>query len=661
MPQAVEAEPTALDELALKNYLRLIGETLGAPPDRPLLPVVVRTLVDACESEELASMGEKANTQINLIRKVAETVKEGHLDVLILMAGRKTEYPVWAAFVHIPVRRSKPALRLIGSEFLLSLAEGRPFRKSVAVLAVRLADKPEIVKTNTVRYITKITDAARKAFTAADKGASASDLLLSRRIGAALAVQKQMRDPDSRKCVGSDRSLEKERVKEVANNLHGAVCNGDLVGVSVSVAFVLGLPWDTALDVPFLSRTDESYIAAIDVVEGRVVVRLEDILAGLAKVRDGCVPQSKAVRRPLPLQHAEILRTVCATTPEAKNLRELLSEIPSNTACVPGSEDQPTLVSSIAKFIASRGTAALAAGVDRPIAAYAFGAFGLIGNARYHYLSVSQAETNDACDRTYKWLGWGASVQMKESSTSIGSGVTPTKESILQIDEVRRTALENSRVGKRTKIDSLLEFHNFYALLCTHRAAFFTLARASREYAFTSKALAPDIPFTTLCDKAAGPWGGKTPLPMPNSLAIQIKLWHAHLCALDGRLKTFKWDKMSESRAHIAAVLRFEERPLFFLIRADGTVHIPGSSDLFPLDAKVKHDAYRNFVSNALRRAGVPGEFVDAASRHTVPFATVHSITSTVSAYQWLSHCAAGLDKVALELGIEPVAGLARK
>lgn len=655
MPDFSGARGEARPDFDEANFLAALVETLGAPPDRPLLPIAVQTLKLALDAAAVSRFGGRVYTIVRQVDHLSSKLTRGPRDLPLLMAGRASLYPVWSAFASIEIRKSNAALRLIGGEFLLSFLEGRRFRESIVSMAHSLPADLVAVTRSHYRYIAQIEVAVAKVATAANSGTPQAELLLNRRVAVAMAVQKQTRDNVLRTCVGGRRALPPERAREVGHAIHQGISEGNLSALAVSVCFLLGLPVEVGLDVRFVRAAGADYLAAIDPDAGYVVMRMRELLHDLARNGTNSQERQFELRRPLPTLHAKLLLSAYARNPGATCFRDLLGEDAQLIA--PGIADRMT---SVASFLNSRGAVAVAAGVDRHVAVYAVGALGLIGNARFHYLEVSQEEIQEACCKVYQWIGWGEAVSVGINTGSVGSRVMSSSDSIRQIDHFHRSRTESLRVGRRTKIESLLRFHNAYAVLCTSRAALFCMARAARSYAFNAASWSADIPYGTLRDKAAGPWAGETPLPIPTVLAAQIEYWRSHLAALDKRLAVFGWSNHTPARENIAAVLQCAEAPLFFTVSSTDSLEIPGSSEVFKHASEVKHDAFRHYLSNELRRVGVPGQFIDAASRHTVPHSSVSSITSCASTYQWLSQCAAALDEIAQKLGIFPMPGLGR-
>ncbi len=631
----------------------IVVAILQSPPERPLLANAVATLKMAFDSASAEKYGAAAVQLHKRIGELANVLPISPHDLQVLMCGRISKYPVWAILTS-RTKFTPLALRLIAAEFLMAFTLGRKFRRSIAERAKDLAGKPNET-TADLHYVARIEADALRQCLASAAGTPRRILLINNTVNAAIAVELQSRDPIKRQGASGQRTLALALVREVATQLYADIKRGDDLALVIAIAFVTGLPWSVALVVPLAACSDRRHTAVVDIQLGIVRLNLDQLLGALAQPRSGCVPSTTEVNRPLPGALADMLRRAHAANPTAQCLGDLLAN-PHASGRLPGFGPSVT----VPRFLSSRGAAALEAGINRPLAAYAVGAFSLLGPARLHYLSVTPVEINLACSQLYAWLGWSAPVQTDAEAIVVGSAVTPTQLSIQTLDAHHKRVIEELRVSKRTTLEALIEFHNAYAIFCTHRTAFLTLARASKEYKFSAADWSSGSDFGILVDKAAGPWRGATPLPIPNLLALQLELWCAHIEALDRRLQKFGWDPESPVRLQIERILGSKATPLFFLVTGDCSTCTPGSVDVFSAEetAGLKHDAYRNYMSNELRRAGLGATVVDAISRHTVPHASVFSMSSTRTPLDWLREAAHALDQVAAGLGMKPIPGL---
>jgi hypothetical protein len=642
---------------------------LGAPPDRVLLARVIGGLKSCLTCSEIS--GATAQSLKEIVSRNSEELQDTQkYEHNILMKNLRTAFPVWATLSRVDLVGSKAVQELVSAELVLAVAYKRVFRKSVAAKIKELLDCEEAARVEKERklrlYAASFKEEIQRLDVQRQRGIAAPALLTNSRILAALAAEVKCKDRALREVAGQARILTIHEARAAATALRLQAEQGDIEAIAVIHAYVLGLPWETALDVPFACADLSSWVATIDVASGWNRTDLHAVLPNLAKPLAGHRPASQVVARPNPSFAARALQKACATAPGATCMRDLIDRPRSSRESIPGIESRGTRTISIARFIASRGMVAVAAGVDRTVAAYSAGAYSLIGKARNHYGTVEPAEIWDGSCKQFESLGWGEPAEGELGvPLGIGSNVTPTAALIRRVDQHWLGQVEESRVGRRYCLPPLLVFSNNYAKLCCSRAVFFTAARAAKEYAFQADQWRPTGgAFGLLVDKRVGPYGGATPLPIPNGLHLQITLWLAHLRALDQRLEKLGVSPDSPARRHIAQVLNGEAVSLFFLINPDLTVTVPGSRHLFshlPEGIQLKGDAYRHYVSDGMRALGVPTPYVDALDRHIVDGLSVYRLGSAVSTTQWLSACAAAIDQLAVQIGFRPVGGISRR
>ncbi len=162
-------------------------------------------------------------------------------------------------------------------------------------------------------------------------------------------------------------------------------------------------------------------------------------------------------------------------------------------------------------------------------------------------------------------------------------------------------------------------------------------------------------------DKLIGPTRGLTPLPIPNTLLVQIQLWQAHLNALDRRLAKLNFKTAHPVRERIQAILRSDNVNLLFIINKDGAPDSLSTKSLFYGEGKsLNHDFSRHMMPGLLAKHDVPFEYVQWWLRHHVDGTSASAAASTVIQQVWLSRVASALDRIALDLGLRPLHGIAR-
>lgn len=623
-----------------------IAALFEAPADWPLLAVALQRLACACNVANLGQFGEVGDQLTHDMVSMAARSPVGPADLDVLMSGRRSQHPLWS-LVTDSFELSDLALRMLAFELLLAMVEQRPVRKSLLMRARKFSMNPA---PSDFKYVARIEKDVRNQCLRRQKSISPEILRANSQLRAAIAVEMSNRNPETRQCAGGVRTLPPELLREVALWLAG---NGDVISCIAIIAFISGLNWDCAKLIAIAEGEQEQcHVASLGLSAGLLRIDLSESIPS-ARRRPGYEAVSPTLVRPLPLAVAERIRELCIRNPSARRIGDLMSGEPSTRLLI-GDFGQRV---SIAKFLASRGVAALAAGVRREIGAYCLGAFSLVAKTQHSYFTSTQSEISDGLSLIYAWLGWSDSGPYTQGKIRVGSTGTPSENSIRDLDAFHTQRAKQYHVGRRCTLESLLRFHNSFAIACTHRMAFCTLARAASTYQYRASDWDSKNWFGTLIDKRAGPFRSATPLPMPVILREQIDLWLSHLQALDRRLEKFGISDATEVRIHIKKVLNHEECALFFLVQPSGRIRLPGSSDVFA-DTGMKGDAYRHFLSNELRRTGLQSEVIEAISRHTVVHATVFSCDSTAPPACWLQQAAQALDAVASRLNMRPLTGL---
>lgn len=651
------------------NALMRLCAMCDAPPDRPLLGDVVAGAVAAL-STALPFLGGRIAPLCEVLENLRAAgaslrrVEAGGQQ--LLMAGRRSRYPVWAVMSQIALVAESAILRIAGAELVRALSLEQPFRPSVAqhcaAFMAKARDEESVERA--AAYADRMMAEASRCTAAIADPRLRKDILFNGRAVVALLEEVAPRNMEVREAAGTIRELSEPELHHTHRHLRAAVEAGDPVAIAVALAYFMGLNFELTIDAPFEHAVEGEWVAVIDVVGGITKIDLAAALPGLAKAKPGHVPASQVLVRPLPQVLAVAQHQLAAANPRARSLRDCLPEpLPGAKSVVPGLSIQSGIAPSIARLLQSRRAAAVAAGVDRTVAAYLTAAFGLIGSAKHPYTTIRRREIWQASGVYFPALGWAEPVQDKEhNGLAVGSLVTPTVETVRAIDEGHLVRLRSANIGRRYTANSLFEFHNAFALVCAHRVSFLTAARKAESYNFTATEFPPHARYGRLVDKRVGPLLGMTAIPMPQTLHEQIRLWRAHLAALERRLSKLGVPAHHRAFERCAHIRDCKPVRLFFQMNAEDIREI-GSGDWMkavPAGVAVNGDAFRHFVPNQLRQMGVPSQFVDGLMRHQVESTSVAAATASVCQLDWLTMVAQKLDQLALDLGFHPIAGLSK-
>lgn len=645
---------------------------LDAPPDRPLLPEVVQISARSLSLflEELKMSAPQILEFAKNLQQATENMsRTSGLDQHMAMHGRASKFKNWSMMSKLVDCPSHYLSCSIGAELAISATLGRHFRSSIAQRQLAIIQEfeygnPKKAEEEAQKLFLRLRSEAVRTVANATDHSSRQELLTSERIVVSLATQLDPHQIVQRQAAGTIKALTKLEVKEASTALFVQLTEGNLLALQIVVAFSIGLPWEVALDVPFAHQVHTDWVAQLDIATGHSKVDLQQALPGLAKGKSGHEKASQILVRPLAEIAATALHKVCASNPSARCLRDLNPDLNiSSKSLIPGTNPNAAIGISIARFIASRGSIALAAGLDRAVAAYTTCDLSLIGKSKNHYLTIAAEEIWEGSAAIYQELAWGIPVGQDVSyGLAVGSLVTPTVETVHKVDQYFIQQATKAKAGKRYTSSSVINHTNAYGRFCAHRTAFFLSARGSAEYRFLACDLYAGAAFGTLLDKAVGPDHGKTPLPMPVAFQQQINLWIAHLRAVDKRLEKLGWAKAHPLRNRIRQIFDRQAVSLYFTFQSDRVIDL-GANDLLslrPNSYELNLDAYRHFVPNALRQLGLPSAFVDSSERHHVEGSSLTSATANVSQVYWLTIAAAALDRIALDLGMSPLAGLSK-
>ena len=140
-----------------------------------------------------------------------------------------------------------------------------------------------------------------------------------------------------------------------------------------------------------------------------------------------------------------------------------------------------------------------------------------------------------------------------------------------------------------------------------------------------------------------------------------MKLWRIHLGALDQRLEKLGLKKEHLGRSRIQAILDSEKVNLLFKMNEEAVPHMLATKSLFEGKARsLNRDFSRHLLPDLLGAQGVPFECVQWWLRHHAEGTSASAITSSTVHQVWLSRVATALDRIALDLGLRPLHGIAR-
>lgn len=668
-----------LTESDARLVLQLI-HLLQAPSDKPCIATVIDNFAIslAAFSSSLPKEFEKVRAFSLDLQRIADAFQKfdnTDLDVWQphAMYYRTSTHPAWSLFASYHFREGNAGwLKAVGAIAAKSLVLVQRFSCSAAKELARLHQARQQPTTANGRrpeiFFKRQCEVATAICKAAEAVRSTEELEILRTavdVRSNLIGQLHFAPADACKAAPNLQEQAPQEVRATAEHLRICIEAGNLPALVHAVAFLIGMPLDTACEIPFLTDTLENWAIAIDVQQGVIMTDLSEVLKHTAAPDfPGCLPANRIVVRPLPrFIHQALITalgrlaarpaTLGAIDPDrrAKRSRKLSHDL----------NPDARIRSSVARFIAARGSAAIATGIDRGLAMYLTNDFTKAGKAKNYYICIEREEIWNAASRYFAWLGWGEPAALAPGPAA-GSAVMPLEDHLMKRDQWMCDATAALRPGRRYRLESLETHHNCYALLCASRVAFCLSARHAAAFRLLASGFAPDALFTLLPDKRVGLLAGRSPAFLPRMVQEQVNLWFTHCQALDSRLERQGVAGNGEVRRHLRSILERHQVPLFFQYRK-GRVHWVGSQDIsswLPAELGAKEDAGRHFWQNALRRAGLQSTDIDQAVRHQTQGIEAYSSVSCGSVMATAMRVTAAQDQIISGLGMQAVAGLAR-
>lgn len=647
---------------------------LKAPPDQPNLPSVINNLL-LCLRAVKARAPHVAGPLRHLTGELAEAVLSlagaCEFDQPAAMVGRVGAHRAWALYASNLDRAPLALLEAIGYEFARAYMTQDTFSVKVA------SDLLSLVETSChdglsqeeldwiENYVLLQANRTRHVFADRSAGLGASTTAFNAGVTASLTARtSSLRDEECR-AAGRINEVTDVELRTITPGLRKMAKAGDAKAVQAAVAFCIGLPWELSLQVPFFNGSCCPTVIWIDPATGCVCCDLERVLPGLSRQqKEQHIKTSLVLVRPLPTFLAELVYAACASRPGIETVGDLASCVAASSRSVlPGSDSDASIRPSIARFIASAAGIALRAGLPRDLAAYSSLSLSLVSKSDHHYINKTRSEIWQGCGLIYESIGWGPCVpDIETEGVGFGSRVTPELTWVKRVVCEHSTSAVDLRPGKRYGVDALVRHHNSFAKHAGLLMIILTGSRHGKKVEFCAGAWQEKPVFGQHFGKPAGPTRGLTPLPIPETLSVQIRYWLVHVVMLDRRLAKLGFAVDHPSRTTIRAVLSGEKTSLLFTLDEWGMPLDLLTSEIFVGAANdLNRDFGRHLIPGLLVDQGLPFEFIQCWLRHHVASTAASSLTATTVQQVWLSRVAAGLDRIALDIGLRPIHGIGQK
>lgn len=672
---SIPATATAFITASDKDRLIRILTFLGASKSAPLVASVLTLCGSALEtfSRNLPFHSEQLTELNGFLARVAPILALTHddLDPDLAMLGIKTEFPSWSALCSLQATQvPENVLEYLGGEIAHCAVSGGNLRES-AVKILKSAAKH--LKTSFVlpeeinaKLQVKIFEAIRKHrpkgwtpdatleqqhFSSYYRNHIFSEINFARSQDRKASQILAMQTPSD--FLASTKLLRRD------------VEQGDMAALFLCLDLLLGTPPGMSRKLPILRpEITTDWVVVIDIFAGIIKTDFSTIIARAKTPLPGCLPSNFTACRPLPIFLAESLRKAYLNNTSAQTLGDLDSEqhLFVNKNRTHYYNPYSNIIPSRSRLIAARGTIALQAGLHRATAAHIAADYQLVGNATNHYIVISREEISLGAAKFYDYISWGAPVLL-EPGPATGSLSMPERHTVMRRHANLATRVSDTHPGKKYSIQGLATYHANYANLCGALFELLTAARATNVLRFTAATFPSGACYTSILDKKVGILDGHSPVPISPFLAEQVRLWLAHCRCLDQRLARKNWLTTHPVRQHMQRIFAGETVPLLFHFQEQQLEFI-GSYQIeqaLPPELRHKGDGARHFWQNTLRMAGLSSADINRFKRHETIGLENFSSTSNGTLADAFARITAVQQQTLLELGIFPVAGLAKR
>ena len=666
----------AISALSNATGLALVSlvDLLAAPPDQPKLPRVLSNSLLAMEATmKMQSQVAGPIRQLMNDLSAATQALEGNieLDQPASMLGRTSCHRAWVLLASDLGAVPMELLEIIGIEMARAYLSQGVFSPTIAMDLQVLVNKgicDELTQDDKDWLIKSVVRHAKRAsdvFADREKGLDSTTAGFNARVTASLMAQSSSLRVDERQAAGRIQEMTEHEERYICAELRKRVGAGDEAALQACLARCIGITFELSLGVPFFRGESSPTAIWVDPANGYIYADLERVFSGLGKNNtDRHVPTTLLLPRPLPAFVAEATRQACASNPGLENIGSLNGSKQSfSRSVVPGASVDGAIRSSVARLIASRGGTALRAGLPRDAAAYATLSLWLITKSDHHYLTKTREEIWRACDMVYTAMGWGNAVpDPNQNGVNFGSHLTPEAEWVSEVINASASTAAALRPGRRYGLKALIRHHNAFVSYVGLLMRILLGGRNSKLFSYSADQWQAKHAFCQVGDKLVGPTLGLTPLPIPATLSIQIELWFVHLAVLARRLMKLGFSASHPTLVYIKKISSGEPIPLLFSLSEDGSAEQLAKRDVFIGAAKdLNGDFSRHFLPKLLGNQGVPFEQTQSWLRHHADGVTASSITCAVVQQVWLSKVASALDRIALDLNLLPIHGLAKE
>ena len=651
---------------------RLLLSIIPAPPHQPGIGLVAKNTLTCLTALliEVPAAGSHLAQHISLLGKLSDDSGAciAHPNAML---GLASDYPAWAWFVSASFPYAHRLQSLVGKHLVAALLKEASIEKSfVQKLRKLIKQSHDEILTNQQfeAEVTKLEGQAHQKLLQLlalhSCSTNSAQLSFNAAVTSCLSNRLSSLRQTERQAVDTGQTLSRSELTRTVVLLLDQAQQGHSDDLVTLICLCVGLGLNLGKRIPLVSgESGQGWMAWIDPVAGSTYVDLSFALAGLGKRSS---PRHQAstliLKRPLPQGVATMLREAHTQNSQLRTLADLCINKPTSRKKIslPGVHHS----ASLAGLMNSARSISLATTDRRDISAYATLALELVNKSDLHYVCPREREIWQACSDFYDAVGLGPAVPQSggNSNLRIGSRLTPSADWIKEVFASAGDELLAKKCGRRYSLPSLIEHHNACARYVGLLMQFVVGGRDRRLIDFRASVWSSTTTFGLMEDKPLSATRGTTPIPIPAALSEQLKLWHAHIAALDKRLLKLQAPGSSAAFQLIRQIRELQNLPMLFLLDTHGAP-VPLSSDvLFTGPAsQLNRDFGRHSLPDLLLDAGMPFEDIQDWLRHFSPGISTHELNSNRVKYHSTERLISGIDQVLLELNIRPRSGLSKE
>lgn len=588
---------------------------------------------------------------------------------------RLQRHPAWALCYRLaataPERHGRD-FAAAGVEIALGLVTTKPFRKGYAD-ALRRPLTPERIHIDAPvdwekAYVkTRVQAAEFFEFDPSSEGLGNTPRLFDLAAGLQLTRKALYASPRRRQAVLHRETQSADTFVRSAIRIGDLVRRGDDPGMQTMLGSLSGISVELTSEIPLVEPPSSTgWTMWFDVRNGVLLTCLDAMARGAARGGGSMFRSTtKVLAKPVPQILATELQARSQRHPDATTIGQLIRMTGTNGRSLTLPDAPSTIRPTVARFLSTTAPYLVQRGMDRLTAAVLANDYSVVPLSKLYYTMVDPADIWAAAAFAFDAMGWGEPVKPIVTHAA-GSKVVPTRGAIVAMYQFMAETVASSYPGRNASDLRLFAHHCLYARVTASIAVHCLAAREHRVLRFNTLNLPERASLCCYADKRVGPAPGAHPVAVCTLLRRQVGHWYAHCRALLARLERRIDKRNTAIVAYLRRVVNGDPCPLFFEI-ADGrtrSIRAIGTSDLvkwWPDECRFDGDFGRHFWECELHVQGISSSTVDWFMRHVIDGVAPSTSVSAKTIDEMTDAVCRAQDGLFNELGIGPIAGLAKK